>query len=82
MIKNKGTKKLAKLPPDFERRAAAGFVARRRLAGTAAADLFLKVVVLRVRVAIFFSVVGGQWLEEGRSDKKFLLTTDRPSSSY
>jgi hypothetical protein len=65
MIKNKGTKKLAKLPPDFERRAA-GFVARRRFTG-AAADLFFKVVVLRVRVTIIFS---GRWSVVG-SQKEF-----------
>ncbi len=59
-IKNSGTKKFAKLPPAFDRRAV-DFVARRRLAGVVAAGLFFK-VVLRVRVAIFlqWSVVGGQ----------------------
>lgn len=52
-IKNNGTKKFAKFPPDFEPRRAAGRAVRRRF-GAAAADLFFKVVVLRVRVAMFF----------------------------
>ena len=59
-IKNRGTKKLAKFPPDLAVRLPAGFAARRRF-GAGAAGLLFK-VVLRVRVAIFLIVGSSGWI--------------------